>query len=263
MALESVDHIDDLVITNPTATDGLTQGDDHIRNIKKALRADLLNITGPITATQAELNILDGATLTTAELNILDGVTSTAAELNILDGVTSSAAELNILDGVTSTAAEINKLDGSQLAVQMVTANLATIASGTTIMPLNNTIPQNTEGDEYLTVSITPKYTDSTLKIEFVGLVTNGTTLSSVSVALFQDSISGALAATAEFIESAARLKTISLTYSMTSGTVSAITFKIRIGSSKAATTYINGPGGAQVFGGVANTRIFVTEYSV
>lgn len=89
MALETVNNIADLVITNPTSIDPKSEGDDHIRNIKKALKTDLPNITGPITATQAELNVLDGITASTAELNLLDGVTATTAELNHVDGVTS------------------------------------------------------------------------------------------------------------------------------------------------------------------------------
>ena len=112
MGLESVTHISDLNTSNPTVSDGLSEGDDHIRNIKTALKNDFAGITGAVTATQTELNVLDGITSTTAELNILDGVTSTTAELNLLDGVTSTTAELNILDGVTSTTAEINTLDG-------------------------------------------------------------------------------------------------------------------------------------------------------
>jgi len=112
MALETATYINGLVVTNPVATDGLAQADDHMRLIKSTIKATFPNVTGAITATQAEVNALDGLTASTAELNILDGVTSTAAELNILDGVTSTAAELNILDGVTATASELNVLDG-------------------------------------------------------------------------------------------------------------------------------------------------------
>lgn len=132
MALESGTYIDDLVATNPAATDALSAADDHIRLIKSTIKATFPNITGPVTGTQLELNLIDGVTATTAELNILDGVTSTAAELNILDGVTSTAAELNILDGVTSTAAELNILDGVTATtaelnyVDGVTSNLQT-----------------------------------------------------------------------------------------------------------------------------------------
>jgi len=38
MGLESADYIDELVITNPTATDPVSQGDDQLRLIKKAVK---------------------------------------------------------------------------------------------------------------------------------------------------------------------------------------------------------------------------------
>ena len=114
MALESGTYISQLNSSNPTTSDDVAEGDDHLRLIKAVLINQFSGLSGTtaISATEAELNILDGVTSTAAELNILDGVTSTAAELNILDGVTSTAAELNIMDGVTSTAAELNILDG-------------------------------------------------------------------------------------------------------------------------------------------------------
>ena len=143
MALETnVTHIDDLVATNPAATDALSQADDHIRLIKSSLKTTFANITGAVTAShtelnvldgltasQAELNLLDGLTATTAELNLLDGVTATTAELNVLDGVTASTAELNLLDGVTATTTEINYLDG-------VTSNIQTQLNNTSSYPV-------------------------------------------------------------------------------------------------------------------------------
>ena len=41
MTLEVVNHIGDLSIVDPPNTDSETEGDDHIRNIKKALQADM------------------------------------------------------------------------------------------------------------------------------------------------------------------------------------------------------------------------------
>jgi hypothetical protein len=38
MALESATYVDGLVITNPTGSDSISQGDDHIRLIKKVLK---------------------------------------------------------------------------------------------------------------------------------------------------------------------------------------------------------------------------------
>ena len=116
MGLESgpPTYISQLNSSNPTTSDDVAEGDDHLRLIKAVLKNQFSGLSGTtaISASEAELNIMDGVTSTAAELNILDGVTSTAAELNILDGVTSTAAELNILDGVTSTAAELNIVDG-------------------------------------------------------------------------------------------------------------------------------------------------------
>ena len=63
MGLEVVAHIVDLVPTNPVgAVDPKSQGDDHIRNIKLALKTDLHNITGVVDASHDELNLLVGIT---------------------------------------------------------------------------------------------------------------------------------------------------------------------------------------------------------
>ena len=112
MSLESFNFIDSLNASNPTTTDNVSEGDDHIRGIKSTLKTTFPSINAAITATDEEINLLDGVTATTAELNTLDGITATTAELNVVDGITATVAELNILDGVTSTAAELNVLDG-------------------------------------------------------------------------------------------------------------------------------------------------------
>lgn len=56
MALETGTYIDSLVATNPVATDGLAQADDHMRLIKAAIKATFPNITGAVTVTHTELN---------------------------------------------------------------------------------------------------------------------------------------------------------------------------------------------------------------
>ncbi len=45
MALESASYIDGLVTTNPTGSDSISQGDDHIRLIKTVLKNSLPNVT--------------------------------------------------------------------------------------------------------------------------------------------------------------------------------------------------------------------------
>lgn len=60
MALESGTHINSLNASNPVATDGLAQADDHLRLIKSTILASFPNITGAMTATHTILNGLDG-----------------------------------------------------------------------------------------------------------------------------------------------------------------------------------------------------------
>ena len=90
MGLETGTYLDALVPTNPASTDGLAQADDHIRLLKITLKNTLPNLSGAVSATQAELNVLDGITSSTSELNVLDGIIATTAELNFTDGVTSN-----------------------------------------------------------------------------------------------------------------------------------------------------------------------------
>ena len=81
-----------------------------------------------------------------------------------------------------------------QQVVQVVNVTDGAVATGTTVMAFDDTIPQNTEGDEYMSLAITPKSTTNILKIEVVAnsAATAGTT---AIVGLFQDSTDDALAA--------------------------------------------------------------------
>ena len=62
MAIETFGFIDDLNAANPTATDNVSEGDDHIRGVKATLKSTFPNVTGAITATETELNYVDGVT---------------------------------------------------------------------------------------------------------------------------------------------------------------------------------------------------------
>lgn len=56
MTVESVTYISDLDVNNPAGGDSISQGDDHIRNIKKSLKNTFPNVSEPVTATADEIN---------------------------------------------------------------------------------------------------------------------------------------------------------------------------------------------------------------
>ena len=101
MALESVTNIDDLNASNPVVGDPVSEGDDHIRNIKTALTTDFPNIGGVVSATHTELNALYGVTAGTVAASkalVLDS-SSKLNTINVdnidLDGNTISTTNTN------------------------------------------------------------------------------------------------------------------------------------------------------------------------
>jgi microcystin-dependent protein len=67
MPLENAQTINQLVATNPVATDPLAQADDHLRLIKSTIQNTFPNVTGAINATHTEMNsVADGDTAATA-----------------------------------------------------------------------------------------------------------------------------------------------------------------------------------------------------
>jgi len=80
MGLETGTYIDSLNSSNPTATDAVSEGDDHLRLIKSTVKATFPNISNAVTSTHTELNLLDGVTANTTELNYVDVATLGTAE---------------------------------------------------------------------------------------------------------------------------------------------------------------------------------------
>lgn len=146
--------------------------------------------------------------------------------------------------------------------IQRVSSVIVTSTTGTTTMPADDTIPQNTEGFEVTTVTITPTSATTKLVIEAIVHHAHSSGNNSVGLALFQDSTAGALAVASKYAADNGVIYQTTLRHVMTSGTTSPTTFKIRIGSNQAGTVTINGAGGSRYYGGVLSSSIQVTEVS-
>lgn len=127
MALESGTYINSLVATNPVATDGLAQADDHMRLMKSTIKATFPSITGAVTATHTEINHLDGYLGDVVDFNYLVDLHATgvtAVEYDYLDGVTS-----NIQTQINGIATDVVSDTSPQLGGSLDT-NGQTIAFG-------------------------------------------------------------------------------------------------------------------------------------
>jgi len=69
MGLETFEFITSLNPNNPAGADPTSQGDDHIRGVKKALQDSFPAIDAPVLATPDDLNLIAGAATTGSGLN--------------------------------------------------------------------------------------------------------------------------------------------------------------------------------------------------
>ena len=159
------------------------------------------------------------------------------------------------LNVVTATAA--NALSGS--IIQVVSTQTGVPATGTTIMPFDDTIPQNTEGDEYFTRAITPNNASNKLLI-VVTAVLAVSVADRATGAIFQDTTASALAAASDFYPNAGAPYVMTFSHYMTAGTTSATTFKFRAGFAVAGTTTLNGQVGGRYMGGVMASSMTIYE---
>ena len=146
--------------------------------------------------------------------------------------------------------------------VQIVNTSDGAVATTTTLIPGDDTIPQNNEGAEFMTLAITPTNTNNKLLIEVVAMRTHSSA-SQDGLALFQDTTAGALATVMDY--NGANVSTTTyLAHYVAAGTTSSTTFKVRLGGSGAGTTTFNGESaGSRLHGGVMESSITITEIQV
>lgn len=174
---------------------------------------------------------------------------------------TTSKIQVGGVDAIVFDATGITVGAGRRVA-QIQTFQTGAVATGTTLIPFDNTIPQSTEGDQYMSLAFTPQNASSTLEIEVLwNGSNNGAGGFYMAAALFQDSTANALCVASTSTFQANAPIALPFRHVMTAGTTSATTFKVRAGAINVGTTTFNGFNAGQLFGGVMASRITITEY--
>lgn len=125
-------------------------------------------------------------------------------------------------------------------------------------IPSDDTIPQNTEGAQYMSLAVTPTSAVNLLRVESAAYLSCSGAAEYMSMALFRDSGADAIAATQQSMNSADPSR-LALQYQGVAGSVSSTTFAVRAGGT-ASTTYFNGYSGARKLGGVLESHIRISE---
>lgn len=207
--------------------------------------------------------VISGGSIDNTTITVDSVVGHTSATSGTIYGLSISSSKVGtngvITGSITNSAVDYTKV-ATGFCVQEVSALFTAVATGTTLLPYDNTIPQNTEGDQYMTLAITPKATTNILEITVSAWLSNSA-INNMGVALFQDSTANALAASSATIPSASYVITLPLTHTMAAGTTSATTFKVRIGGNIAGTTTFNGQTGGSIYGAITKSSIIIREY--
>jgi len=180
--------------------------------------------------------------------------------------------------GIATNGAKVGEIGvgyggftGNVIQVAYAELTTSTVTSSVSI-PVDNTIPQNTEGVEILTCSITPKYANSILYIEsnsFIGESANN--VDNIVQALFRDSTADAISvsfnnASPPGSSSFGGGLSLNPTYMLameTANSTSSTTFKLRAGGGGFPTTLrVNGTS-SQFFNGKLITYIRIIEVQV
>lgn len=102
--VEAVTYISDLNTTYPASGDSVSEGAQHIRNIKTALKNTFPNVTGAVNPTQAELNYVVGVTSAVqTQLDAKAATTSLGLHFIASTTLANTATTVDFTSGIDST----------------------------------------------------------------------------------------------------------------------------------------------------------------
>ena len=155
--------------------------------------------------------------------------------------------------------------DGGGGIIQIIHKDYRDFFSTSALIPLDDTIPQNTEGAEVFTQAITPKFNTSKIHIKVVLNLSNSNASNLHTAAIFRDSVANSIAAGwAKCVGTNAPSSPMVINFLDSPATTSAVTYKVRVGYSAGSSSVVqvNGGSGTRYLGGSLASGMTLMEVS-
>ncbi len=221
----------------------------------------LLRFTGVLTLTHnATSLILPGsANITTAAGDFARFISEGSGNWRLTEYQSLSSPNIqSIGTGLTLSSGQLRFATGT--VVDRAYAEYTANADLTATIPYDDTIPQNTEGTQILSATITPKTVTNRLRVRIViwgSIVGSG---DAFMVATFQNAVANAIDAGSGAIAAAATALTSTVReFEFVPASTSAQTINVRVGGSS-TTVRLNGSTSARRFGGVSKCTLVIEE---
>ena len=175
-------------------------------------------------------------------------------------GLNDSIITSSELANAAVTSAKLASGVGGKV-LQVVYGSSNSVFSTLASIPNDDTIPQNTEGLEFLTQSITPVSASSDLIIQVNCPCITSNMTGNHMVALFRDSTANAIASASTVVASNDYEEVLTLVHKEAASSTNETTFKCRFGSNSTTyTTYLNQRVGGRILGGTLAVSIVIYE---
>lgn len=231
-----------------------------------AINSNFLRITGTTTITSFGtsyngprfLRFADALTLThNASTLVLPGganITTAAGDTAVVVPIGNPASGWQVLAFQRATTPVVGAVIDRAYAEYTTNANI------TALIPNDDTLPQNTEGTQILSVSLTPKSTTNRIRLRFQGMFSSNTAPGTVAAAVFSSASASALRSTLATSPQVDYPQQIVLEHEYVPGTTAALTFTVRVGPISGVTIRMNGTSSARLFGGSLGATLVVEE---